>query len=86
MPTTRCPCQGWNLSQEDESGPAKLLRLSRDVLPLCPLELLGHMTPPLPPSTEANVTLFQWQIQQEEQRMGGVPLELLNSADGDGDT
>lgn len=72
--------------QEDEPRPAKLLRLSRDALPPPPLELLGHMTPLLPPSTVANVTLFQWQVQQEEQRMGGVPPELLNSTDGDGDT
>lgn len=64
--------------------PAKLLHLSGDVLPL---DLLGHKNP-LPPqqSTEANATLFQWQIQQEERRMGGVPSELLNTADEDGDT
>lgn len=65
--------------------PAKLLHLSGDVLPLPRLDLLGHETPQQQ-SAEANATLFQWQIQQEEQRVGGVPLELLNTADGDGDT
>lgn len=68
--------------------PAKLLRLSGGVLPLPPLDLLGHETPPPLPqqSTEASATLFQWQIQQEERRVGGVPSELLNTVDGDGDT
>lgn len=66
--------------------PAKLLHLHEDFLPLPPPP--PHKTPPPPPqqSTEANGTLFQWQIQQEERRMGGVPPELLNTADGDGDT
>lgn len=85
VPTTRRSCQRWNLSLEDQCVPAKLLRLSGDVLPLPPL---GPMMPPPPlqQSAEANATLFQWQIQQEERRVGGVPLELLHTADGDGDT
>ncbi|KAM6893251.1 NF-kappa-B inhibitor zeta isoform 2-T2 [Lycodopsis pacificus] len=38
------------------------------------------------PSAEADVSVFHWQIQRELQRVGGVPPELLNTQDVDGDT
>lgn len=38
------------------------------------------------PTSEVNMTLFHWQIQQETRRVGGMSPELLNAQDGDGDT
>ncbi|XP_074521088.1 NF-kappa-B inhibitor zeta [Halichoeres trimaculatus] len=35
---------------------------------------------------EVRMSLFQWQIQQEAQRVGGLSPELLNMQDSDGDT
>ncbi|XP_071320962.1 NF-kappa-B inhibitor zeta isoform X2 [Trachinotus anak] len=37
-------------------------------------------------TAEVKMSLFQWQIQQEAQRVGGVSPELLNMQDADGDT
>lgn len=38
------------------------------------------------PTSEVNMTLFHWQIQQATRRVGGMSPELLNAQDGDGDT
>ncbi|XP_068165286.1 NF-kappa-B inhibitor zeta isoform X2 [Antennarius striatus] len=38
------------------------------------------------PTAEIQLTLFHWQTQQEEQKVGGVSLEQLNMQDADGDT
>ncbi|XP_034533621.1 NF-kappa-B inhibitor zeta [Notolabrus celidotus] len=38
------------------------------------------------PTAEVMMSLFQWQIQQEARRVGGVSPELLNMQDSDGDT
>lgn len=38
------------------------------------------------PTSEVNMTLFHWQIQQETRRVGGISPELLSAQDGDGDT
>lgn len=38
------------------------------------------------PAGDANMSLFQWQIKQEAQRLEGVCPELLNMQDADGDT
>lgn len=73
---TLCSCQRLNLSLENQSVPAKLLLLSHEDLPL------PHKTP----AQQQCETLFQWQIQQELRRMVAVPTEVLNTADGDGDT
>lgn len=49
----------------------------------------GH-TPPrqmqMSPTAEVKMTLFHWQVQQEAQRIEGVPPDLLNGQDTDGDT
>ncbi|XP_049609755.1 NF-kappa-B inhibitor zeta isoform X2 [Syngnathus scovelli] len=42
--------------------------------------------PEAPPPQEYQLTLFQWQIQQEARKYEGVSPELLNMQDGDGDT
>lgn len=41
---------------------------------------------PGPPTPPAPVTLFQWQLEQEEQRVAGMSAELLSAQDTDGDT
>lgn len=41
---------------------------------------------PASPSAEVRLTLFHWQIQQEERRVAGLPPELLHAQDEDGDT
>uniref|UniRef100_A0A3Q3WR07 Uncharacterized protein n=1 Tax=Mola mola TaxID=94237 RepID=A0A3Q3WR07_MOLML len=42
----------------------------------------GHVSP----RAEAKMTLFHWQIEREEWRLGGISPELLNIQDRDGDT
>ncbi|XP_042261048.1 NF-kappa-B inhibitor zeta [Thunnus maccoyii] len=44
--------------------------------------LQGQMAP----TGEVKMTLFQWQIQQEAQRVEGLSPELMNMQDADGDT
>lgn len=48
----------------------------------------GLITPqhPASPSAEVKLTLFHWQLQQEARRVAGLPPELLNTQDEDGDT
>lgn len=58
----------------DESRANNTLELQSDLFP-DPVRL---------PSTP--MTLFQWQIQQEEQRVAGTAAELLSRQDSDGDT
>lgn len=43
-------------------------------------DLFCRTEPPAP------MTLFQWQIQQEQKRVEGTPAELLSRQDADGDT
>lgn len=38
------------------------------------------------PRAEAKMTLFHWQIEREERKLGGISPELLNIQDRDGDT
>ncbi|XP_075951280.1 NF-kappa-B inhibitor zeta isoform X2 [Anarhichas minor] len=38
------------------------------------------------PAAEVDISFFHWQIQRELQRVRGVPPELLNTQDADGDT
>ncbi|XP_061120860.1 NF-kappa-B inhibitor zeta-like isoform X2 [Syngnathus typhle] len=42
--------------------------------------------PEPPPPQEYQLTLFQWQIQQEARKFEGVAPELLSKQDADGDT
>lgn len=37
-------------------------------------------------TTDVNVSLFHWQIQQEAQKVEGLSAEQLNMQDSDGDT
>lgn len=68
-----------------------------DAFPALPSPNSNHMnqyapesliTPqhPASPSAEVKLTLFHWQIQQEERRVAGLPPELLITQDEDGDT
>lgn len=50
-----------------------------------------HLPGPLPPvdgekGPPVQVTLFQWQIQREEQKVAGMSAEQLGMQDADGDT
>lgn len=51
------------------------------------LRLPGPWTPVIRDKTPpVQTTLFQWQIQQEEQKVAGMSAELLAMQDADGDT
>ncbi|KAK2857001.1 hypothetical protein Q5P01_005736 [Channa striata] len=47
---------------------------------------LQHLHCRVTPAAEVKMTLFQWQVQQEVQRIQDVPPDLLNMQDADGDT
>lgn len=52
-----------------------------------PIHLPGPLTPGGPDERPpAQPTLFQWQIQREEQKVAGMSAEQLGTQDADGDT
>ncbi|KAK9523833.1 hypothetical protein VZT92_017720 [Zoarces viviparus] len=65
-----------------------LLTASAENAPVAPQQLLQRpaLQRPAAPTAEVDVSFFHWQIQRELQRVGGVPPELLNTQDEDGDT
>lgn len=50
-----------------------------------PFHLPGPLTP-VDGEKRPPVTLFQWQIQREEQKVAGMSAEQLGTQDADGDT
>ncbi|XP_042369000.1 NF-kappa-B inhibitor zeta [Plectropomus leopardus] len=77
----------------DPQGPQNTFDITSPFLPASPGN--GHITPkqmqhpalqgPAAPTAEV-MTLFQWQIQKEAQRVGEISSEQLNMQDADGDT
>ncbi|XP_068575654.1 NF-kappa-B inhibitor zeta [Cebidichthys violaceus] len=66
-----------------------LFTASAENAPITPQQQqLQHLAPQrqVAPTAEGAISFFHWQIQQEWQKVGGVPPELLNTQDADGDT
>ncbi|CAN9498076.1 unnamed protein product [Ophioblennius macclurei] len=89
--------QKWVYSPDHEPGfkharfqpPANALGPTGGILHFSPPPLLHHMQHPScssSTSSQMEITLFHWQIQQAERRVEHLSAEQLNAQDEDGDT
>lgn len=53
---------------------------------IAPQQMCPTLQGQVSPTPQDKMTLFHWQIQREQRRLGGVSPEMLQLQDGDGDT